>query len=90
MLCKAAGIPLHRILRAYPGDWQVHLVNEGTGEAALVTTLPQRPSYRELEALIRCHPSVVLKERDVRAVLSAAVSWLMSEGAEAPEHPGPC
>jgi hypothetical protein len=42
-----------RILRAYPGDWQVHLVNEGTGEAALVTTMPQRPSYRELEALIR-------------------------------------
>lgn len=32
----------------------MHLVNEATGEAALVTSMPQRPSYRELEALIRC------------------------------------
>jgi Domain of unknown function (DUF1995) len=50
---KPAAPSARRILRAYPGDWQVHLVNEGTGEAALVTTMPQRPSYRELEALIR-------------------------------------
>lgn len=42
-----------RILRCYPGEWQVHLVNEATGEAALVDTLQQRPDYRMLEALIR-------------------------------------
>lgn len=35
-----------RILRSYPGDWQIHLVNETTGEADLVTTVPERPSYK--------------------------------------------
>lgn len=53
-LCKVRSrATLHRILRAYPGEWQVHLVNEDTGEAVLVTTYPERPTYRELEALIR-------------------------------------
>lgn len=37
---------LCRILRSYPGDWQIHLVNEATGEADLVTTVPERPSYK--------------------------------------------
>ncbi len=42
-----------RILRSYPGDWQVHLVNEATGDADLVTTLPKKPTYQELQELLK-------------------------------------
>lgn len=41
-----------RVLRSYPGDWQIHLVNEETGENTLVCSTPERPSYQLLKETI--------------------------------------
>lgn len=41
-----------RVLRSFPGLWQVHVVNELTGEDALLTTMDHRPSYAELQSLL--------------------------------------
>ena len=45
-----------RILRSYPGPWQVHVVNDATGEGAILTTMPQRPTYAQLDALLQATP----------------------------------
>ncbi len=41
-----------RVLRSFPGLWQVHVVNELTGEDALLTSLDHRPTYAELQSLL--------------------------------------
>ena len=48
----ARGCVERRILRSFPGAWQVHVVNEATGEDALLTTMDHRPSYAELQELL--------------------------------------
>ena len=53
---RGAAVYVRRILRSYPGPWQVHVVNDATGEDALITTLEQRPSYAELDALLIATP----------------------------------
>lgn len=47
---------LDRILRSYPGPWQVHVINEATGEDALISTMDHRPTYSELDALLLSTP----------------------------------
>ncbi|KAK9810156.1 hypothetical protein WJX72_005755 [[Myrmecia] bisecta] len=41
-----------RLLRAYPGDWQVHLV-DAKGRSTCIATQATRPSYKELEQLLK-------------------------------------
>ncbi|EIE25438.1 hypothetical protein COCSUDRAFT_13233, partial [Coccomyxa subellipsoidea C-169] len=41
-----------RLLRTYPGGWQVYLAPEGQAPE-LITVLDTRPSYKELEDLLR-------------------------------------
>lgn len=41
-----------RVLRCFPGQWQVHLVNAATGEDSFVCSMAQRPSYKLLQETI--------------------------------------
>lgn len=41
-----------RVLRCFPGQWQVHLVNAATGEDSYVCSMEQRPSYNLLQQTI--------------------------------------
>ncbi len=43
---------LCRVLRSYPGNWQIHLVSDSTGEDAYVCSMPERPSYKVLKDTI--------------------------------------
>lgn len=38
-----------RVLRCYPGQWQVHLVNPATGEDSYICSMEERPSYKLLQ-----------------------------------------
>ena len=44
-----------RLLRAHPGPWHVFLARPGGG-ADLIATLPARPTYADLGALLAATP----------------------------------
>ena len=60
------GFPLHRVLRCYPGQWQVHVVEkQAVGGNLCLAKLPEMPSYSVLEVLL-----------SAREGSPAAMGWL--------------
>lgn len=49
---EESDVMLCRVLRSYPGGWQIHLVNDGTGDDAFVCSTPERPTYKYLKDTI--------------------------------------
>ena len=53
---RSVAITRCRILRSYPARWQVHVVNDATGEDFVVDSLDERPTYAALDKLLKDTP----------------------------------
>lgn len=50
-----------RLLKAFPSDWQVHVLDRKGGSEMIATT-KERPSYAEIEALLKSRPESMMNK----------------------------
>jgi hypothetical protein len=50
-----------RLLKAYPHDWQIHVLDK-KGGSELIGTMKEQPSYAQIEALLKARPSSMMNQ----------------------------